>query len=199
MVQSATATFSLHFKIRHQYSACAGKNNQVADALSRAAIESIQDRIDFEAITASQTTDPEVQVHRTALSGLQLEDVPFGNKGNTILCDISTGQPKPVVPEDWRRRVFDIINGLSHPSIRTSRQLIASKFVWHGLNKHVRLWARACFQCQTAKVHQHVRAPLQSFRIPGHRFDHIHVNLLGPLPPSEGFTYLLTVVDRFTR
>ena len=57
-----------------------GKNNQVADALSRAAIESIQEGIDFEAIAASQTTDPNVQTYRTALSGLQLEDVPFGNK-----------------------------------------------------------------------------------------------------------------------
>ena len=171
----------------------------MADALSRAAIESIQDGIDFEAIAASQATDPEVQAYRTALSGLQLEDVPFGSKGNTILCDTSTGQPRPVLPEEWRRRVFDIIHGLSHPSIRTSRRLIASKFVWHGLNKQVGVWARACIPCQTAKVQQHVSAPLQSFQIPGRRFDHIHVDLVGPLPPSEGFTYLLTVVDRFTR
>ena len=114
-----------------------GKNDQAADALSRPAIQSIQGGIDSEAIAASQATDPDVQAFRTALSGLQLEDVPFGSKGNTILCNVSTGQPRPMVPEAWRRRAFAVIHGLFHTSIRTSRRPIASKFVWQGLNKQV--------------------------------------------------------------
>ena len=39
-------------------------------------------------------------------------------------------------------------------------------------------------------------APLS---VPDTRFDVIHIDLIGPLPPSRGFTYLLTCVDRFTR
>ncbi|CAH8676919.1 unnamed protein product [Schistosoma rodhaini] len=31
------------------------------------------------------------------------------------------------------------------------------------------------------------------------RFQHVHVDLVGPLPPSNGFTYIFTAVDRFTR
>ena len=31
------------------------------------------------------------------------------------------------------------------------------------------------------------------------RFGSIHVNIVGPLPPCEGFRYLFTVVDRFSR
>ena len=27
----------------------------------------------------------------------------------------------------------------------------------------------------------------------------VHIDLVGPLPPSRGFTYLLTCVDRFSR
>ena len=81
----------------------------MTDALSSAVIESIHEDIDFEAIAANQKTDPDVQTYRTALSGLQLEDVPFGSKENTILCNTSTGQPRPVVPEEWRRQVFDVI------------------------------------------------------------------------------------------
>ena len=30
-------------------------------------------------------------------------------------------------------------------------------------------------------------------------FDIVHIDLVGPLPPSRGFTYLLTCIDRFTR
>ena len=35
--------------------------------------------------------------------------------------------------------------------------------------------------------------------MPESRFDIVHIDLVGPLPPSEGFTYLLTCMDRFTR
>ena len=35
--------------------------------------------------------------------------------------------------------------------------------------------------------------------IPDRKFDHIHVDIVGPLPPSQGFQYLFTVVDRTTR
>ena len=31
------------------------------------------------------------------------------------------------------------------------------------------------------------------------QFDHIHVDLVGPLPSFNGYTHILTVVDRFTQ
>ncbi len=60
-------------------------------------------------------------------------------------------------------------------------------------------WAKQCVACQSSKIQTHIKAPLEKFGIPGRRFDHIHVDLVGPLPPSDGFTHLLTVVDRFSR
>lgn len=38
-----------------------------------------------------------------------------------------------------------------------------------------------------------------SFQTPEVRFDKVHLDLVGPLAPSRGFVYLLTVIDRFTR
>jgi cleavage and polyadenylation specificity factor subunit 1 len=37
------------------------------------------------------------------------------------------------------------------------------------------------------------------FTLPTARFLHIHIDLVGPLPTSAGFTYCFTAVDRFTR
>lgn len=34
---------------------------------------------------------------------------------------------------------------------------------------------------------------------PDRRFGHIHIDLVGPLPPSREYQYILTCVDRFTR
>jgi transposase InsO family protein len=63
----------------------------------------------------------------------------------------------------------------------------------------VRKWARSCLQCQRAKVHRHVATLLGTFATPDARFDHIHIDLVGLLPPSNGCVYLLTCIDRFTR
>ncbi len=78
-------------------------------------------------------------------------------------------------------------------------RLITARYVWPGINADVRRWTRSCVQCQRAKVHRHSSAPLSSFPSATARFDVVHIDLVGPLPPSRGFTYLLTCVDRFTR
>ena len=139
-----------------------------------------------------------MQAYHTATSSLQPEDIPFGPQGVTLLCDMSTGHPRPIVPATWRRKVFDIVHGLSHPSMRSTRKLIAAKFVWNGLQKLQGLGPDNASLASHPKC-KHIRAPLQKISIPQRRFDHIHVDLVGPLPPSNGSTYLLTVVDGFSR
>ena len=48
-------------------------------------------------------------------------------------------------------------------------------------------------------MHRHNTAPPSTFATPDIRFDKVHIDLVGPLPPSSGYVYLLTCVDRFTR
>jgi len=125
--------------------------------------------------------------------------VVFGDAGVTLLCDVSTGLPRPVVPASWRRSIFEAVHGLSHPGGKPSVRMVAAKFVWRGLKKDVRTWAGECVACQRAKVHCHTKAPLERFLVPERRFDHVNIDLVGPLPSSQGFSYLLTMVDRTTR
>ncbi len=40
---------------------------------------------------------------------------------------------------------------------------------------------------------------MQAFKQPDSRFSNIHVDIVGPLPSSKGYTYLFTCVDRYTR
>ena len=178
----------------------AGKDNSVADALSRAGINAVDTvGVDYEAMAISQRAECDLDGYRATTTGLQLEQVPFGKDGLTLTCDVSSGTPRPVVPPSWCKTVFDAVHNLSHPGIRTTRKLVANKFVWHGMNKQVGEWAKVCVPCQQSKISRHVRAPLQRFEVTQRRFDDIHIDLVGPLPPSQGFTYLFTIVDRFTR
>ncbi|KAJ8416738.1 hypothetical protein AAFF_G00326160 [Aldrovandia affinis] len=115
----------------------AGKNNVVADCLSKAVVDAVHLGIDYACMATDQASDPDVQAYRMATTSLQLTDVSYEGAGDLLLCDISTGQPCPVIPESWRRQVFNAIHVISHPSRKPSQRLVAARFVWHGLQKDV--------------------------------------------------------------
>ena len=181
-----------------------GVDNVVADALSQiesnALLTGQPPKVDFTAITEAQTTDPQIRSPQSSpTSTLVVEAVPLANSTLPLYCDTSTGTQRPIVPLSWHRIVFDSLHSLSHPGIRATQKLITSHFVWPGINADVRRWTRTCIPCQRAKINKHTTAPLSSFPIPNTRFVVVHINLVGPLPSSQGYSYLLTCVDRYTR
>ena len=65
--------------------------------------------------------------------------------------------------------------------------------------KDIREWAHSCVACQRSKVHRHTKSSIKEFPQPHRRFSHIHVDVVEPLPTSNGCRYLFTVIDRSTR
>jgi Integrase core domain/RNase H-like domain found in reverse transcriptase len=61
---------------------------------------------------------------------------------------------------------------------------------------HFRFFLEAC---QRAKVVRHVHLAPERIPMPACRFAHVHVDIVGPLPVSQGFTHVLTMIDRSTR
>ena len=52
------------------------------------------------------------------------------------------------------------------------------------------------------KIVQHTVTPLSTFATPDARFDMVHINIIniiGLLPPSNGFRHILICIDWFTR
>ena len=182
-----------------------GVDNSVADALSRieanALTRDTTPVIDFHLMAKSQLTDPELQ-HLLAnpnTSSLQITPFTLNSGGPLLFCDTSTNIPRPFVPEHLQKLVFTALHSLSHPGTRATRHLISTRFVWPNMNRHINQWTKSCLQCQQTKVTRHTNAPVLPFKPPDTRFDVVHVDLVGPLPPSQGYKYLLTCVDRFTR
>ncbi len=183
-----------------------GTFNVVADALSRpasaAGVEwvcaAIADKspLDLKDMALRQILCPQVQALRSS-PGLFIITRKVGDLD--LIGDSSTGTLRPLVPRDLQRQVFEHLHGAAHPGSRATRRLISSRYVWKGLSTDVTAWAKACLGCQQAKVHPHVQVPPQHIPVPSRRFSHIHVDLVGPLPASKGFTYLFTIIDRTSR
>ena len=174
-----------------------GSENVVADALSRVPINSLQLKpaLDLKHMAAEQKKCG----LRKSGSDSHLIESPLDTTGATILCDISTDKTRPIVSESLRRQVFDSIHSLSHPGVQASIKLIADRYTWSGMKMDICDWVRTCTLCQKAKVQRHNRSPIGTFKTPDARFSHVHLDLVGPLPPSHGYSYLLTCIDRFTR
>ncbi|GFY76812.1 transposon Ty3-I Gag-Pol polyprotein [Trichonephila inaurata madagascariensis] len=71
--------------------------------------------------------------------------------------------------------------------------MVAEQYVWPAMRQDVVLWTRTCLQCQRSKVARHTRSEIGKFELPSSRFEHVHIDLVGPLPPSEGFRFCLPV------
>lgn len=116
-----------------------------------------------------------------------------------IWCDISTSRIRPYLPPRFRKVVFNMVHGLAHPSQRATSKQMAEKYVWPAIKKDTSNWVKTCISCQRSKVHKHTRSVLQAFTAPEARFQHIHTDIVGPLPPSQENRYCLTIIDRFSR
>ncbi|GFU63987.1 transposon Tf2-6 polyprotein [Trichonephila clavipes] len=158
-----------------------GSDNIAADVLSRVSAITFPSQIDYDCIADTQQTDQELHTLIASGTSLELKKVTFPNSSTEIMCDLSTGTARPYIPKQHRQDVFSAMHNLSHPGIRRSVHLMKQRFVWPSISSDV------------------AKSPLSSFQEPSQRFDHVHLDLIGPLPPSNGYTYCLTMIDRFSK
>ncbi|UYV82203.1 hypothetical protein LAZ67_21001326 [Cordylochernes scorpioides] len=159
----------------------AGCENVPADFLSRVEPISHHQPYDPKSLAEAQAVDQELQALLTSETRSHYN------------------WKKPFVPAPCRRIIFSAYHNLSHPGVRATTRMVTAHYVWSAVKKDCALWTRACHRCQVSKTARHTRTPLQSFSPPDGWFSHVHIDLVGPLPPSENYRYIFTCVDRFTR
>lgn len=191
----------------------AGKDNVVADALSRPdpsneaqppsairLLAGLPPSVDLPAIARAQKdsppTDPQIG---------KFDNFEIGIKDCPLRCEVSQANPRPVVPEVLRRAVFDSLHSFAHPGRKATQRLISYRFFWPIMSADIRKWVAECQQCQQCKTGRHVQRPLHQLPVPSQRFTTVHIDLVGPLSPPESDDlgqkprYLLTMVDAYSR
>jgi len=96
-----------------------GSENAAADALSQIAINATtsQPALDFEEIALAQQSDPELRHLRENGTSLDFQTILLPSMSTLLVCDMSTGNPQPFVPEHFCRSVFDALRNLSHQGL----------------------------------------------------------------------------------
>lgn len=103
------------------------------------------------------------------------------------------------VPPEFRLQIFTMVHEQGHPGSKQTRRNIARSYTWPKFYSSVKAMVAACVACNRAKVTRQFHCPLQAFPLPNNRFDHIHVDVIGPLPPSKGgFEFAFTIIDRYS-
>ncbi|KAG6453520.1 hypothetical protein O3G_MSEX008200 [Manduca sexta] len=179
-----------------------GKDNVVADTLSRVETILCPTVLDYDTLADAQAKDEYltrlIQSPRSD-SNIQCKQFSLPTCNKPIFCEVSKDTVRPYITEDFRKIAFDSVHNLSHPGIRTTRKMVSKHFFWPSMNKDIGQWAKACSQCQKSKVSRHTISDLGKFPNAA-RFEHVHVDIVGPLPTSpQGYRYVVTIIDRYTR
>lgn len=174
-----------------------GKQNVIADMLSRSLMAlhcNLDDHLMAQIIELQQN-DEELKALRTKYPD-RFGPEPW--KDRQVIGDKSRAF-RIFVPGPLREQIVSKIHELAHPGIRQTKVNVAKSFIWAGMDASVKKFVRACAACQKAKVGKQDRRPLLHFPLPNSRFQHIHVDYVGPLPTSRNYKYLFTVIDRYSR
>lgn len=176
-----------------------GSSNIIADTLSRIEAISPPSCVTTDELATEQRKDEELQNLRSGHTSLKLQAFAFPDTTQPIYCDTSSEFIRPYVPQNLRKRIFHTIHDMAHPSRRATAKQISQRYVWPSMRKDVSEWVKTCLACQRSKIHRHTRATKKVFPVPDNRFQHVHMDIIGPLPPSQNYRYCLTIIDRFSR
>ena len=173
-----------------------GKENVVADTLSRVASIDMPSPIDYQKLAEEQNNDAEL-LNLMQSKTIKLKQILIPNCITPIYCEVSKEVARPYLTDAFRVSAYKAIHEISHPSTRTTRKMIALRYFWKGMNKDITTWTKSCIDCQKSKIQRHTISPFGKFA-DSNRFEHLHMDIVGPLTYCDGYRYIVTMIDRST-
>ncbi|TQE12665.1 hypothetical protein C1H46_001685 [Malus baccata] len=184
-----------------------GTQNKAPDALSRKhdllLLMGLSTPI-FDCIPLLQQSylhDPEVQKVWNLLSQAPSTSI----KGFSLFNDILHYKQRVFVPltSQWRPKLLEefhaSLQGGHSGFLRTYKRL-SRNFLWPGIRKDTKQFVAECTECQRQNIENiHPPGLLQPLPIPTGIWQDIAMDFIEGLPPSNGYTVILVVVDRLSK
>ena len=181
------------FDIRH----VAGKNNQDADALSRATVGCIGTNVD--ALKVQQAQD-------TALQNAKQKEPDKFCKVKELLYrrEPETGRMRLCVPVPEKGKIWTHLHDkLGHVGSTRVLELATQRFYWPKMRDDVKRWAKGCKTCAMRKDFLPTPSPAPMLAHDDASltlFEKWSIDAMGPYPQTEsGSKYLLVMLDQFSK
>ncbi|XP_049790087.1 uncharacterized protein LOC126195502 [Schistocerca nitens] len=87
---------------------------------------------------------------------------------------------------------------MTHSGVRSSVKLLTCRFIWSDIYQVIKKWAKSGIACRKNKMTGHTEYAIGQFPNTYGRFKVVHIDLIGPLPPSYEFIYCLRHFDRIS-
>ena len=156
-------------------------------------------------IAKAQESDPqamsEIRQRVSESKTLAMDERPLPSLEKLVCYGVSNPEADvflPIIPSHLRAVVFRLVHNTTHPGREKSLELLRGRYYWPEMTKDISLWVKTCPACQRNKITRHMRQQLQNFPPNYERLSTFHIDLVGPLPVSEDFKYVLTMRDRGT-
>ena len=178
-----------------------------ADALSRIQLNNIcvsdsndEFCIDYEKIALEQKSDDYIKklLQNSEDNSIQLQLINIPNSNVPLYCDVSNSKIRPYITDSFKKIVFNSLHNLSHPGIKATQKLIVNRFLWKNINSDVRKWTKSCINCCKAKIIRHNKSRVHNLPLPTNKFKSINMDIVGPLYESNGYRYILTIIDKYS-
>ena len=121
---------------------------------------------------------------------------------NDILCkkDPDTETLKRCVPQLLQEQVVEELHNIAHAGETATIHLVQNRYHFPALTQTVKLIVTTCPRCQQKQRHNKTQKHTYETDVYCDRFQNVSIDHVGKLPMSpKGNSYLLTVLDRYTR
>lgn len=176
-----------------------------ADYLSRNPVDILHIRKPTNWAQQAQTADSETQNLIDSLKEGSLDSTRYEVRNNLLYYKYSSAGDDTrllcFIPKGYRLSLLRIFHDEhDHIGIDKTAELILRHFWFPGLRAFVRKYIGHCLVCLTCKkIARAPHQPIESWSKPDTPFATLHMDVLGPLPESKGFKYVLVVVDAFSK
>ena len=210
-----TADFEVSFKY------LPGRQNQVADALSRHVACINTDVLSEDKIKIHQNQDPQLYaIKRYLLTQKQKDESAIPPEFPVSVNDLSviddmlikvtshTQVDMPdrtttqiVIPKSLVNEVLKSIHDAkAHPGRDETLRQVRLKYFWKSMNKDVSEHVKSCHNCAVYKGHTKCPSPMQLYPIPQYPFQRVHIDILTNLSETRnGHRHILVLIDSLTR
>lgn len=178
---------------------------QHADYLSRNPVSVCEIKKPQTWAQIAQAADEETQAIIQKLDDGTMDNTRYVKRNDLLLYKYDTvGESSRYlcyVPKGHRLSLLRIFHDEhQHIGVEKTTDLILKYFWFPGLRKFTQKYISHCLVCIShKKVPRQPLQPIESWSKPGEPFHTIHTDVLGPLPDSNGFRYVLLIIDAFTK